>query len=118
MNKEAYEAGVEQALIDAGLLDVTKQAGVADRAAPLLEKLKALLGSGKELGAQGLESFSGLGPAAQGGIVGGAAGAGGTALGGGDIGDILLGTGLGAGAGAGVGAGASRLGEMLAKLRP
>jgi hypothetical protein len=170
MNKEAYDAGVKQALFDAGIsmdnnekqaadlgvtqalfdAGITKEAGKADAAAKLLEAaagggggaaaaegggvmqaLRKLLSSGKELGSDALSGARGMAgkgrdfamssPVAAGAGGGALLGGGGTALGGGDLSDILMGAGIGGGLGAGAGLGAKsmaagRLGKGFASL--
>ena len=100
MDKVAYEAGAEQAFVDAGVIDFEKRALGGAQVQPLLARLKALLQSAREPGRQAL-TLGGRIPLAAGAAGAGALGAGGLhAL----AGDSTSGTLGGAGAGGLLGA--------------
>ena len=95
MDKRSYEAGIEQALLDASIVEPTKEAGIGSYVEPALARLKALMSSAKEPATKAL-TLGGRIP-----LTAGAAGAGAAGLGGMHalMGDDALGTSLGAGLG-------------------
>ena len=120
MNKDAYYAGVRQALYDAGISvsgqekqasdpGVIKQAG---RVQALEEALMAALGRGRSALSSGKEFIAGH-PVSSGAGVGAGLGALTGGLAGGDLESALIGAGAGAGLGA-LGGGAP---SILARLR-
>lgn len=95
MDERAYEAGIEQALLDAGIVESEKEAGVGSYVEPALARLKALLSSAKEPAKKAL-TLGGRVPLAAGAAGAGALGAGGlNALAGEDAGQIMGGTAAG-----------------------
>ena len=76
MDKVAYEAGAEQAFVDAGVIDFEKKAIGGAQIEPLLARLKSLLQSARGPGRQAL-TLGGRIPLAAGAAGAGALGAGG-----------------------------------------
>ena len=101
MDKVAYEAGAEQALVDVGVVNLEKEARFGAYIEPALQRLRGLLeAGGSKLQALGPARAAGAGALAGGGVAG---------LAGGDVGDVMMGAGAGGLAGGMGGGGVSAL---------